>query len=209
VAAADLMHRAKSAYTELNAREQKLVLALGITVLLLVILLPGYLLSSSISEVEDENQGIAEILRELQRARPTLMRREAEREAAEERYRTAPPPLGSFIEARATEQSLSLREVTDQPEKVIPPFTRRSVRATLPGVDLLPVMHMLTAIANAPYPVAVDRIQIEHRRRGSEDSYNVTVGVLSYENAEAEPRAASQRAPSKRPSGRAGPPAPR
>ncbi|MCA9613334.1 MAG: type II secretion system protein GspM [Polyangiales bacterium] len=202
------MDRLRAYADGLNERERKLLGALGVVFALIVVLLPIYLVTSSISEIEEENRQISQVLRDIGRARGTLAQRQAEREAARARYQQAAPPLGSFLEARATEQELSLREVTDQPEKVVGDFRRRNVRATLPSVGLRKVIKLLTSIENSRFPVAVERIQIEHFRSG-EDSYNVQIGVIAYDAEETEEPASSMRgeASSMR-AGRAGPPAP-
>ena len=72
----------------------------------------------------------------------------------------------------------------------------------MPNVGLRPVVKMLTEIVNSRYPVALERLQIEHFRSG--DTYNVQFGVVAYQReAEEEAEAATTRD-----SGRAGPPSP-
>jgi len=207
VTIADLGERLQGALDSLNERERRLLTVLGGVFAAVLVLLPLYLITSTISEIETENEEIVEVLREIRGAQGTLARREAEREAAAARYARPAPPLGSFIEARAREQQLTLREVTDQPEKVIGEFRRRNVRATMPGVGLRPVVKMLTAIENSPFPVALERIQIEHFRPG--DSYNVTVGVIAFDREGSEASETNMRAGARSRAGmRPGPPAP-
>ncbi|MBX3251487.1 MAG: type II secretion system protein M [Myxococcales bacterium] len=205
------LDRLRASIDGLNERERRLLAVLGVVFALIVIVLPLYLVTSSISEIEAENRAISTVLRDIGRARGTLAQRQAEREAAQARYREAAPPLGSFLEARASEQQLSLREVTDQPEKIVGDFRRRNARATLPGVELRKAIKMLTAIENSRHPVAVERIQIEHFR-GGEDSYNVQIGVIAYDAQEpaagASSMAAGNMSTSMASAMRAGPPAP-
>jgi hypothetical protein len=205
VAIADLTESARRAYENLNERERVLVTALGGILALLVVGVPFYLLTTSISNLEDENQEVRVVLRELGQARGRLEGREAAREAATRRYRTPAPPLGSFLEAKAGLQELTLREVTDQPEKVIGDFRRRELRATLPNVGLRPVIRMLTEIENSPFPVAVNRLQFEHFRAG--DRYNVKVGLIAYQSEDASDDEAQDPTRS-RDAHRAGPPSP-
>ncbi len=211
--AVDVLSRAQNAFENLNARERVFILALGGVVVAMIVALPLYLLASSISDMKDDNRQISLVLRDISRARGTLAQRQAERQAASARYANPAPPLGSFLEAEATGQSLSLREVTDQPEKVIGEFRRRNVRATLPSVELRPAVKLLTAIENSEYPVALERIQIEHFRGG--DAYNVSLGVIAYDQtAPAEAEAEEESSPAERrrrrreQAGMAGPPAP-
>ncbi|MFT5355173.1 MAG: hypothetical protein ACI9KE_002389 [Polyangiales bacterium] len=174
----------------------------------LIVFLPLYLVSSSISEISTENEGISAVLRDIAHARPQLAQREAEREASMARYRTAAPPLGSFMEARASEQELNLREVNEQPAKIVGEFRRRNTRATLPNVGLRPVVKMLTSIVNSRYPVALERLEFEHFRAG--DTYNVQVGIVTYSREDEEGDESDDDGDqSMSTRGRAGPPAPR
>ena len=202
------MGRVQGAIENMNERERKLLAILGAVFAAIVVVLPLYLLTAGISDISEENEEIATVLRDIQRAQGTLAQREAEREAAQARYQNAAPPLGSFIEARASEQELTLREVTDQPEKVLGDFRRRHVRATMPGVSLRPVVKMLTSIENSRFPVALESIQVEHFRGG--DSYNVQLGVIAYDAAqeEAEDEGEDEGGRRRRREGRAGPAAP-
>lgn len=192
-------------YENLNEREKKLVVVLGGVLLLIVVVLPLYLLTSSISDMEERNREIATTLREIDRARPSLRERELERKAAEERYRTPAPPLGSFIEAKAGEQGLTVREVNDQPEKDLGDYKRRHTRVTLPNVGIKEVVNMMAAIENGPYPVAIERIQVEHFG----ERYNLQLGVVAYDKKGVSNKKGGSKSKSKRPpGGRAGPPQP-
>jgi hypothetical protein len=79
----------------------------------------------------------------------------------------------------AAEQGLTVREVTDQPEKELGEYRRRHVRVTLPNVGLAEVVRMMAAIANSPYPVAIERIHIDHFRTGNQ--FNVQLGVVAFD----------------------------
>lgn len=170
---------ARRAFENLNEREKKLVTIMGAVLALIVVLLPIYLLTSSISDLEQRNREIAAIIKDLSRAKPAIRAKEAERRASERLYETAAPPLGSFLEAKAREQNITIRELTDQPEKSVGSFRRRHVRAVLGSVGLAPVVRMLAAIENSPYPVALERIHIDHFQSG--DVYTVQIGVIAYD----------------------------
>lgn len=197
--------RFRMAWEGLNPRERSLVGALGGVVASLVVLGVVYGSTFAVSSIEEDNAEITQVLRDIGRARGRLRQREALQRVADARYATKAPPLGSFVEATASQMTptLSVREVVDQPEKVEGAYTRRSVRANLPGVPLLSTLKLMESIANTPYPVAIERVQIEHFAAG--DAYNVQLGLLAFDrNAAAR---ATADAPA-RPAGRAGPPAP-
>ena len=193
---------------QLNERERKMLTVLGGVLVAILVILPLYLISASISDIEVENQEIDEVLQEIQASRGELAQRDAEREAAMARYAQPAPPLGSFVESMAGNQNLRLREVTDQPEQVFGEFRRRAVRASMPNVELRPVIKMVTAIENSQYPVAVNRLQIENYRGG--ESYNVELGVITFDRARAEGEdEAGDDERHTQPRDRAGPPSPR
>ncbi|MEM1415176.1 MAG: type II secretion system protein GspM [Myxococcota bacterium] len=205
--AADPLAGLRSSFENLNERERKLVGLLGAVFLVIVVVLPMFLMSQAIGDIEDENREIVATLRAIQRGQSELAARRAVERASQQRYATPAPPLGSFIEARAQGQDLRLREVTDQPEQVIGEFTRRNVRATLPQVELRRVMLMLADIENSRYPVAIERLQIEHFRQGA--TYNVQLGVIAYDAAESEGESGMSSGMTSMRGGRAGPPRPR
>ncbi|MFW6067513.1 MAG: type II secretion system protein GspM [Myxococcota bacterium] len=170
---------AQQAYQNLNDREQKLVAVLGAVLVGLIVLLPLFLMNSAISDLEQENRAIAEVLRDIDRARPTLRQREAERQAAMRLYDNEAPPLGSFLEKQAKEHGITVREVNDQPEKDLGDYRRRHVRVTLPNVGLAEVVKMMASIENSGLPVALERVHVDHFRTGNR--YNVQLGVMAYD----------------------------
>jgi hypothetical protein len=190
VALADMLERprrvveqaldsARTAYENLNERERKLVTALAGVLVAVVVLLPLYLMNAAIGDLEQENRDIAEVLRDIDRARPVLRQKDLERQAAMKLYENSAPSLGSFLEQKASEQGLKVREVTDQPEKDLGEYRRRHVRVTLPNVGLVEVVRMMAAVANSPYPVAIERVHIDHFRTGNQ--YNVQLGVVAFD----------------------------
>jgi hypothetical protein len=198
----------RGAYENLNDREKKLVTTLATVLVCVVVFLPLWLATSAISEVEEENAAIRAVLRDISRSSAELAEREAAREAAARRYDTKAPPLGSFLEAKARDAGYERPlEVTDQPEKVAGGFTRRHVRANLPGVGLRSAIDMLVEVENSPYPVAIERLSIEHFQAG--DRYNVEVGLFAFDRESSGGDDDDDRGGTgRRPSGRAGPPSP-
>lgn len=200
---------ARAAFENLNERERKLVLVLGIVLVVLVVFLPLYLLTSSVSDIEEENEQIREALREISQHGGELAEWDAQRQAAERRYRNPAPPLGSFLEAKAREAGYDRPlEVTDQPEKVEGGFTRRNTRASLPNVDLRTAIDMMTAIENSPYPVAIERLHVEHFQTG--DRYNIQLGVVAFDKERPAGAAAAEdeEETERRPGSPPGPPPP-
>jgi hypothetical protein len=201
----------RTAYENLNDREKRLVTLLGAVLGAMLVFLPLWLVTSAIADVEEENAEIRSVLRDLSRSGPEIARREAEREAAERRYDTPAPPLGSFFEGQARNAGYDRSpEVNDQPEKVEGGFTRRHVRASLQNVGLRTTVQTLVAIENSRHPVAIESLELQHYQNG--DRFNVNVGVIAFDrNAPSERSERSERsgeAAAQKRGEAAGPPSP-
>jgi hypothetical protein len=175
----NLIERLRASWYNLNDRERRMLSALGAVALVLLLLLPPLMLSLSNSELQSENEELRAVLDELSRKRGQLMQLAAERKTAEARYLNKTPPLGSFMEAKAKEQGLTLQEVTDQPEKTVGRYQRRSVTVSLPQTGLTPVIQLMSSIVTSGHPVAIQQIQLDHYQPG--DQYNVKLGILTYD----------------------------
>lgn len=205
----DRLEALRGQWEALTEREKRLVRVLGAIAAALVILLPVYLLSSEIGEVEAQNDEIAEVLSEIDRAGDRLAQREAERAAAEARYAQRAPELGTFLEGRSSAREMRIASVTNQPEVQEGSFRKRHVRASFPGTSLRQAVRLMVDLESAPYPVAIERVHIDHHQDG--DQYNLELGVITYDRSGGE-RSASE--PAARAGGggaapgRAGPPPP-
>lgn len=206
-----MRERLEQTWAGFNEREKRLVAILGAVAAILVVLTPVYLLSSAISELEADNEAIENVLRDIGRAGPQLALREAQERAAERRYDVRAPALGSFVEAQCGEFHVNIQSVTNQPEVQEGRFRRRHVRAQMPGTGLRAAIQLLTSIEQAPYPIAIERIHVEHFTP-AEDRFNFEIGVITYDRTGAAGGGSDTDAgvPSARPlpPGHAGPPAP-
>jgi hypothetical protein len=197
----------RSYWSNLSDRERLLVGVMGSVTAALLVLLPVYLLSTSISDLEDDNEQITQALRRISRSRGVLRAQQAERAANEARYARAAPSLGSFLEAKAGEQEgLSVSDVQHEPVREIGRFRVRHSRARFQGTGLRPAILLLASIENSRYPVAIERIHVDHMQTG--DRYNFQVGVLAFDRAGG--ASVDAGVPASRPTapGHAGPPAP-
>lgn len=179
---APLIANLKRAFDDLSEREKKLVIAMGSIAAAMATILPMYLVGSSVSELEEENAELSAVIAEIEASRKDLVKRKAEAELMMSRYDQKAPPLGTFIEQEARKQGLALQQVVDQPREALGDYTRRRVRVDLQKVSMRPILDLLVALENSPYPVTVDRLQIDHPQDG--DSFSVQIGLSTYDRAE-------------------------
>ena len=177
----DALDNLRSWSGSLSDRERRLLTAMAVVFVALVVVLPMYIGMSSISDIETENEEIVQVLQDIQRSEGRLRREKAERKAVESLYNRKAPSLGGFLEERAQQYGVTGLGITDQPKLDMGGYSRRSVRVSLPTVELRPLIEMLADIENSPYPVAIERIQMTGGRMRT--GYTVKLAVNAYDRA--------------------------
>lgn len=175
----DLLERLRQGFDNMSDREQRLTVIMGVVFAVMLTAVPLYLMSAANSELEGDNDEMRALIGRLSLERAKLQRLAQAHEGAMARYDNPTPALGSFIEGKARQQGISIREVTEEPQKTIGTYERRNVRVTMPSVGLAEVINLLDEIVTSPHPVAIEQLNFEHHKPG--DSYNVKVGVLTYD----------------------------
>ena len=163
----------------LSERERRLLGAMGSVLLVMVIAIPMYLTVSGISSIEKENAQINEVLHDIARSESRLQEEKAAQNAVDRLYDRKTPSLGGFLEESAQEFGVSGLSVTDQPKVDLGGYSRRSVRVSLPRVELRPLIEMLADVKNSSYPVAIERIQLDGGRLRK--NYNAKLAVNAYD----------------------------
>jgi hypothetical protein len=107
------------------------------------------------------------------------LQQKAERRAIERLYSRKAPSLGGFLEERAQQYGVTGLGITDQPKLEIGDYTRRSVRVSLPMVEVRPLIEMLADIENSSYPVAIEQIQMTGGRMRT--GYTVKLAINAYD----------------------------
>ena len=175
----DALHNARNWVEALSDRERRLLGAMAAVFLGVLFVLPMFVAISSISDIETENEEIAQVLQDIRRSEPRLQQQKAERRAIERLYSRKAPTLGGFLEERAQQYGVTGLGITDQPKLDIGEYSRRSVRVSLPVVELRPLVEMLADIENSSYPVSIERIQMTGGRMRT--GYTVKLAVNAYD----------------------------
>jgi general secretion pathway protein M len=172
----------RESWEKLSDRERRMLSIMGAVFVAMVAFVTVWATSSALAEVEEERDAIRSVLADIDRAGELLAKREAERKAIEARFKNRAPALAAYVEGKAKEEGLEVRQVVEEPEKVVGNYRRHSVRVSFSGVSLRPIMHLLASIDDERSALAVERLQIEHYSPG--DSYKVDVGIAAYDTAQ-------------------------
>ena len=191
----DWVDSIRQGWDNLSDRERRMLSITGGVLVAVLAFVVVWTTTSALAEVEEERDAIRVVLADIDRSQELLAKRDAERRAVEERYRNKAPALAAYLESRAKDEGLEVRQVLEEPEKSINGYTRQSVRVSFANVSLRPVVHLLTSIAEERSPLAIERLLVEHYGQG--DSYKVDIGLSSYEapRAKGKAKAASGEAP--------------
>jgi general secretion pathway protein M len=169
----------RESWEKLSDRERRMLSIMGAIVVAMIAFVTVWTTSAALAEVEEERDAIRKVLRDLDRASPLLAKRAAERKAIDARYANRAPALAAYVEGKAKEEGLEVRQVVEEPEKSVGVYKRHSVRVSFSGVSLRPLMHLLANLDDERGPLAIERLQIEHYAAG--DSFKVDIGVASYD----------------------------
>jgi hypothetical protein len=181
----ELLLNLRRTWDNFNERERQLLTTLGVVLAALVLIVPLYWIAYQNSELEDENEQLRSVLAQIAEHGDELQQFAAARKAAKQRYKNKTPPLGSFLETHASKHGLTIREVTDQPEKTVGSYHRRSAKAQIQESGLTGVVRVMGDVVQSPYPVAIDHVKIEHYQSG--DQYRFSFGVLTFDKVRKAP----------------------
>jgi hypothetical protein len=176
-------------WANLTEREKLITAALGVVLCVSMISFPIILLISTNTSIEEESEQLRKLGEKIASQREKFTQMTQEKRMTERRYQQKAPALGGFLESLAHEQDLTIREVTDQPEKNIGVFRRRNVRIFINSAPLSPLINLMSAIETSRYPLAIEYIQLEHYQLG--DNYQLKLGVVTYDKEGARPAGTS------------------
>ncbi len=169
----------RGALAGLSPREKRLLILLAVVFGLLVFFGLYWWSSSKLDAIERERADTIEALRTIQRMRPRIAARNAQRDAMLLRYRTRAPALTSFVEEQARAAHVQVAESQDRPH--VPAgrrFTERSVSIRLRAVGLDALADFMDRIESAEFPVAITAVRIR-RRFGEANRYDVDDMVIT------------------------------
>jgi general secretion pathway protein M len=172
---------------QMNARERRLVTILGFVGAVLLLLAIPFGLEAYIHSEQSDNDDLRQALSDVQDARTRVRERQVKKDAIVQRYARTPPALAGYLEQTARQQKLEVTDSTPLPD--VPHGKRYMEHGTdihLKKTGMLALALFLESLERSGYPVAATRLDIR-KRSGENDSYDVEVGVSSYDRVEPAP----------------------
>lgn len=166
---------------QMNARERRLVSILAFAGVFVLLLAVPFGLEYLVRSDASENAELEDALSSVQDARGLVRERQAKRDTIAARYARKPPELGGFLEQSARALKLEVTDSTPLPD--VPHgkrYVEHGTNVRLKKTGMLPLAKFLESLEKSGYPVAVSRLTIR-KRSGEADSYDVDLGVTSYD----------------------------
>ena len=170
---------------QMNARERRLLSVLGFVGAIVVLLAIPFGLEAIVRSGGSDNDELRHALSDVQDARTVVRERQAKRDAIVARYARKAPELAGFLETSARAVKLEVTDSTPMPD--VPHgkrYVEHGTNVRLKKTGMLALARFLESIEKSGYPVAVTRLNIR-KRSGEADSYDVEVGVSSYDRSQA------------------------
>jgi general secretion pathway protein M len=168
---------------QMNARERRLLGILGFVGAIVLLLAVPFGLEALVRSAASDNDDLRQALSDVQDARGVVRERQASKDAIAARYARKAPELAGFIEAQARAQKLEVTDSTPMPD--VPHgkrYVEHGTNVRLKKTGMLALSRFLESVERSGYPVAVTRLNIR-RRSGELDSYDVEVGLSSYDRS--------------------------
>ncbi len=170
---------------QMNARERRLVsVLLFVGGLVLLLLIPFGLEAFVRSSAADDDE-LRQALSDVQDARALVRDRQAKRDTIAGRYARKAPELAGYLETAAKAVKIDITDSTPLPD--IPHgkrYVEHGTNVRLKKTGMLALARLLESIEKSGYPMAITKLNIR-RRSGEADSYDVDLGVSSYDRTAA------------------------
>jgi general secretion pathway protein M len=172
---------------QMNARERRLVSVLLFVGAIVVLLAIPFGLEIFVRSAASDDDELRQALSDVQDARSVVRERQAKRDTIAGRYARKAPELAGYLETAAKAVKIDVADSTPLPD--IPHGKRYMEHGTavrLKKTGMLALARLLESIEKSGYPMAVTRLNIR-KRSGEPDSYDVDLGVSSYDRQAAAP----------------------
>jgi type II secretory pathway component PulM len=174
------IERLRDRWEQISPREQRLILALGITFSLVVLVLLGRGITGGLAELEDKNQKTRTALRALHDYRQNAGT--ASGEAQEVTLPDEPVKLQSYLEGIASEVGISIPAFNPQAGATRDGVVTAATRFQLRGISLEQLTGFLEKVeSKLPY-VVVESLDVKRDFRDRE-KLEVDLLVTTYANA--------------------------
>ena len=179
----DRIQTLRDKWERLSQRERTMVGAMGVTFVIMVTLIVGFLITDGLSSMEERNSDMRQALRDLDTQRDKYLVMKAKVAQMETRLGTTPVQLQGYVENAAKEAGVEISDSSDRPAAAAgKKFIERSVDLHLKPVTLDQVTRFMKAIETGRSLVVVKELTVR-TRDDKHEQLDVDMTVSTYERA--------------------------
>jgi hypothetical protein len=168
-------------WERLSQRERTMVGALGVTFVIMVTLIVGFLITDGLATLEERNSDMRQALRDLDTQRESYLKLRAKSQQIEARLGATPVQLGGYLEAASKEAGITIGDSNDRAATPAGKnFVERAVDLHLHGVTLDQLVKFLKAIETGRNLVVVTQLRIT-TRDDKHQQLDVDMSVSTYQ----------------------------
>lgn len=175
------MQALRDKWERLSQRERTMVTALGVTFVLMLTLIVGFLISDGLSSMEERNADMRQALRDLDTQRDNYLRMKAKAAQLDTRLGQQPVQLQGYLEQAAKEAGIDIPESNPLPPAPAgKKFIQQSVELRLHAVTLEQLVKFMRAIETGRALVVTNQLNVR-TRDDKHEQFDVEMTVSSYE----------------------------
>ncbi len=177
----DRMQALRDKWERMSQRERTMVGALGVTFVLMVTLIVGFLITDGLSSMEERNADMRQALRDLDTQRDSYLRLKAKAAQMQTRLGSTPVQLGGYLEAAAKDAGIEIPEQNPRPPaQAGKKFIERTVDLHLRAVTLDQLTRFMKAIETGRSLAVVTELSV-HTRDDKHEQLDVDMSVSTYD----------------------------
>jgi type II secretory pathway component PulM len=174
--------RLAAEWERLAPREKRWVTVLGALVVSASILLGGWLTTSRIGDLQDENAAIREALSAIAQHRGEYLEAKSRNAVQEARIGNDPPQLTADLEAASRAENVQIAESSERPAA---PAGRRYIEHDMDikirETDLQSLTKFMRRVETGPRLVFFTRLELKHRYSDDSDKLDVELTATAFE----------------------------
>lgn len=177
----DRMQALRDKWERLSQRERTMVAAMGITFVIMVTLIVGFLITDGLSSMEEHNAEMRQALRDLDTQRDNYLRNKAKTAQMETRLGAQPVQLQSYLEAAAKDAGIEIPESDERPAAPAgKKYIERTLHLRLKAVTLEQLTKFMKAVETGKSLVIVTELEL-HTRDDKHEQLDVDMAVSTFE----------------------------
>jgi type II secretory pathway component PulM len=175
------MQALRDRWERLSQRERTMVTALGVTFVIMVTMIVGFLITDGLASMDERNAAMRQALRDLDTQRDSYLRLKAKAAQMETRMGATPVQLGSYVEAASKEAGVEISESTERPPAPAgKKFVDRTMDLRLRAVTLDQLTRFMKAIETGRSLVVVTGLNVR-TRDDKHQQLDVDMAVTTYD----------------------------